>query len=141
MPQAIRDYITATRNCEDIAMNMLVSSTTGLPPLYVSDKFKVDYGSRRGIYTRNGHMATRHACVRDISALFERSDMVLMNSSLAYVLGRTSVFRRDKFRSREYDENILLQALRQSSYSDAHRLHALESIRSHLRGSSQQSMG
>jgi glucuronyl/N-acetylglucosaminyl transferase EXT1/glucuronyl/N-acetylglucosaminyl transferase EXT2 len=131
MPRAIQNYVRTKRNCEDIAINMLVSNATGLPPVYITDDYKVDYGAKRGIYTRNGHMASRHACVQDMSAYFRPN--VLVNTSSAYISGRASAFQHDKFNSREHDDNILWRALSQCSYSNAHRLRALKTIRSHLR--------
>ena len=35
MPQAIRDKVDSFMNCEDIAMNFLVSHITGKPPVKV----------------------------------------------------------------------------------------------------------
>ncbi|KAG1337739.1 glycosyltransferase family 64 protein C4 [Cocos nucifera] len=35
MPAAIRDYVTKNRNCEDIAMSLLVANVTGAPPIWV----------------------------------------------------------------------------------------------------------
>lgn len=37
MPQAIRDMVDEYINCEDIAMNFLVSHITRKPPIKVSD--------------------------------------------------------------------------------------------------------
>ena len=36
MPKKIRNWVDKHMNCEDIAMNFLVSNYTGLPPLKVS---------------------------------------------------------------------------------------------------------
>ncbi len=38
MPQAIRDMVDEYINCEDIAMNFLVSHITRKPPIKVSDR-------------------------------------------------------------------------------------------------------
>lgn len=38
MPQAIRDMVDEYINCEDIAMNFLVSHITRKPPIKVSDE-------------------------------------------------------------------------------------------------------
>lgn len=40
MPQAIRDKVDEYMNCEDIAMNFLVSHMTRQPPVKVNHKFK-----------------------------------------------------------------------------------------------------
>ena len=39
MPAKIRDWVDLHMNCEDIAMNFLISNYTGLPPLKVSFKW------------------------------------------------------------------------------------------------------
>ena len=62
----IRDYVDRVQNCEDIAMNFLVSVSSRLPPLYVRDEKKVDFGGKLGIYTRNGHNSRRNDCVSDM---------------------------------------------------------------------------
>ena len=38
MPQQIREWVDRHTNCEDIAMNFLISNYTNLPPLKVSTK-------------------------------------------------------------------------------------------------------
>ncbi|KAL8470320.1 hypothetical protein ACS0TY_032969 [Phlomoides rotata] len=35
MPSSIREYVTQSRNCEDIAMSFLVANATGAPPIWV----------------------------------------------------------------------------------------------------------
>ena len=39
MPQPIRDMVDEYMNCEDIAMNFLVSHVTGRPPIKVFNSF------------------------------------------------------------------------------------------------------
>ncbi len=43
MPAGIRDWVDDHINCEDIAMNFLISNYTGLPPLKVSVVWSVHY--------------------------------------------------------------------------------------------------
>ena len=40
MPQVIRDKVDEYMNCEDLAMNLLVSHITRKPPIKVCDNFQ-----------------------------------------------------------------------------------------------------
>ena len=41
MPSAIRSLVDSERNCEDIAMQFLISNSTGLPPVYIKGHLDV----------------------------------------------------------------------------------------------------
>ena len=59
MPVSIRAYIDENRNCEDIAMQFLISNHTGLPPLYVKGHLS-DYGALGGISTSKNVLVAGH---------------------------------------------------------------------------------
>ena len=59
MPASIRTYIDEKRNCEDIAMQYLISNYTGLPPLYVKGHLS-DYGALGGISTSKNFVVAGH---------------------------------------------------------------------------------
>jgi glucuronyl/N-acetylglucosaminyl transferase EXT2 len=74
MPREIREYVDKNRNCEDIAMQFLVSNTTSLSPIYVKGHL-TDLGALNGISTSKnvisaGHMSKRSSCLNDLSKLF-----------------------------------------------------------------------
>ncbi len=89
-PQAVRDHVDRHKNCEDIAMSMLVanytryraslssstssSSTTAGPalparPIYVEGQVS-DLGLFGGISTGSGHMSTRSDCLTELTKIF-----------------------------------------------------------------------
>ena len=59
MPQKVRDYVDKNKNCEDIAMNFIVTQLSGLPPLLVEDPAKLDYGTSSGLSSRGSHDLSR----------------------------------------------------------------------------------
>ena len=74
MPAVVRNYVDERRNCEDIAMQFLVTNITALPPLYVKGHLS-DLGALAGISTsknviKAGHMASRSECLNDLTELF-----------------------------------------------------------------------
>ena len=112
----IRDYVDSVQNCEDIAMNFLVSAATRLPPLYVRDEEKVDFGGKLGIYTRNGHASSRNDCVSDIYRML--GSIEPKTSSVSYSVRelKESPFEEDSFRALDlHSITIDLMILRSDS--------------------------
>ena len=112
----IRDYVDSVQNCEDIAMNFLVSAATRLPPLYVRDEEKVDFGGKLGIYTRNGHASSRNNCVSDIYRML--GSIEPKTSSVSYSVRelKESPFEEDAFRALDlHSITIDLMILRSDS--------------------------
>jgi Glycosyl transferase family 64 domain len=76
-PQEILDYVDTHKNCEDVAMSLLVANYTraknGKPayPIYVEGSVS-DKGLFGGISTGSGHMATRSECLSDLSKVYEK---------------------------------------------------------------------
>ena len=70
MPQSIRDLVDERMNCEDIAMQFLISNHTSLPPLYIKGNLQ-DLGALNGISTKKnvisaGHMDERSQCLNEL---------------------------------------------------------------------------
>lgn len=84
MPARIKDYITRSRNCEDIAMSFLVANATGAPPIWVKGKI-FEIGST-GISSLGGHSEKRTQCVNRFVAEFGR--MPLVSTSVKVVDSR-----------------------------------------------------
>ena len=87
MPPGVHAFIDAGRNCEDIAMQYLVSNRTALPPIYVRG-YMTDLGVLGGISTsRNivsaAHMDARSNCLTQLSKLFRGTPLVYSKTIVA----------------------------------------------------------
>jgi hypothetical protein len=74
MPPEVRALVDQERNCEDIAMQFLISNSTGLPPIYVKGHLK-DLGALNGISTshnvaKSQHMDTRSKCLNELTQYY-----------------------------------------------------------------------
>jgi len=75
MPEKIRKYVDDSRNCEDLAMQFLVSNITGLRPIYIKGHL-TDLGVLNGISTSKnviaaGHMDKRTDCLNELVKLYD----------------------------------------------------------------------
>ncbi|PSR93390.1 Glycosyltransferase family 64 protein [Actinidia chinensis var. chinensis] len=77
MPSSIHDYITTERNCEDIAMSLLVANATDAPPIWVKGKI-YEIGSS-GISHLKGHSNRRNKCLNDFVSLYGTMPLVPTN--------------------------------------------------------------
>ncbi|GMH09066.1 hypothetical protein Nepgr_010906 [Nepenthes gracilis] len=77
MPTSIRDYVTRERNCEDIAMSLLVANATGAPPIWVKGKI-YEIGSS-GISSLKSHSHKRNKCLNDFISLYGAVPLVSTN--------------------------------------------------------------
>ncbi|XP_059667009.1 glycosylinositol phosphorylceramide mannosyl transferase 1-like [Cornus florida] len=77
MPSSIRDYVTRERNCEDIAMSLLVANATDAPPIWVRGKI-YEIGSS-GISSLKGHNNRRNKCLNDFISLYGTMPLVSTN--------------------------------------------------------------
>lgn len=88
MPAGVHAFIDTGRNCEDIAMQYLVSNVTSLPPVYVKGHLS-DLGVLGGISTsRNiaaaAHMDARSNCLNRLSGFFGGTPLVYSNYIVDY---------------------------------------------------------
>ncbi|XP_028792668.1 glycosyltransferase family 64 protein C4 isoform X2 [Neltuma alba] len=88
MPRSIREYVTKNRNCEDIAMSILVANATGTPPIWVKGNI-YEIGST-GISSLGGHSDRRTECLNRFAAEYGR--MPLVSTTLKAVDGRNTWF-------------------------------------------------
>ncbi|KAG8381440.1 hypothetical protein BUALT_Bualt06G0122200 [Buddleja alternifolia] len=77
MPSSIHNYVSKARNCEDIAMSLLVANATGAPPIWVKGKL-YDIGSS-GISTLKGQSDRRNKCLNDFVSLYGTMPLVSTN--------------------------------------------------------------
>ena len=80
MPASIRTLVDEERNCEDIAMQFLISNTTGIPPIYVKGSLQ-DLGALNGISTSQNvlsakHMGSRSDCLNILVKAYGRNPLV-----------------------------------------------------------------
>ncbi|KAF3063270.1 Exostosin [Trichoderma lentiforme] len=69
--QKVRDYVDDHFNCEDIALNYVVSYLTGTGPLLVKGRDKyVNYEPAQGISKKPGHLEARSKCLNDLTKMF-----------------------------------------------------------------------
>ena len=84
MPAEVLKYIDEKRNCEDIAMQFLVSNHTDLPPIFVKGHL-TDLGVFGGISTSQNvatasHMGERSDCLNTLVRLFGKGRNPLVKS-------------------------------------------------------------
>lgn len=77
MPSSVHDYVSRERNCEDIAMSLLVANATSAPPIWVKGKI-YEIGSS-GISSLQGHSKRRDKCLNDFISLFGTMPLVSTN--------------------------------------------------------------
>ncbi|XP_039134455.1 glycosyltransferase family 64 protein C4 [Dioscorea cayenensis subsp. rotundata] len=88
MPSSIHDYVTRERNCEDIAMSLLIANASGAPPVWVKGNL-YEIGSS-GISSMKGHNERRNKCLNDFISLYET--MPLVSTSMKAVDTRQEWF-------------------------------------------------
>ena len=75
MPRAIRDWVDDHMNCEDIAINFLVSSYSRQPPIKVTPrkKFKcMNCTAKESLWSDPGHFHERNICFNHFVNVFGR---------------------------------------------------------------------
>ncbi|KAL3834547.1 hypothetical protein ACJIZ3_009283 [Penstemon smallii] len=77
MPSPIHDYVSRERNCEDIAMSLLVANATGAPPIWVKGKI-YEIGSS-GISSLKSQSDKRNKCTNDLISIFGTMPLVSTN--------------------------------------------------------------
>ncbi|KAH8311749.1 hypothetical protein KR044_007870, partial [Drosophila immigrans] len=70
LPQAIRDKVDELMNCEDIAMNFLVSHLTRRPPIKVTGRSRFGCVSCGSLSKDDSHFEERHKCINFFSQVF-----------------------------------------------------------------------
>ena len=103
MPTRIRNYVKEKRNCEDIAMNFLISHVTGKAPIKVTPKrvFVCNQCSHKSELSRDlaQHFSERSGCINYFANVYKsmplkavefRADPVLFNDHLPEQLKKFS---------------------------------------------------
>ncbi|GMR39982.1 hypothetical protein PMAYCL1PPCAC_10177, partial [Pristionchus mayeri] len=74
---AILEFVEKHRNCEDIAMNFLVSHLTRKPPLKVVKKTDVTNGAKPGLSKRGNHYLERNECIQMFTAIYGYNPLLI----------------------------------------------------------------
>lgn len=77
MSPSIQNYVSRERNCEDIAMSLLVANATGGPPIWV--KGKIYEMGASSISSLKGHSQRRNKCLNDLISLYGTLPLVPTN--------------------------------------------------------------
>ncbi|KAK9473530.1 glycosyl transferase family 64 domain-containing protein [Dipodascopsis tothii] len=97
LPDYILKYVDDLINCEDIAMNFLVTGVTNAPPIHVVSDEVYDFGLENGISSSPTHWKVRGQCVNTIIGLFG-------NNTLQSAVGSVSRYTDTDFKSTTWDQ-------------------------------------
>lgn len=80
MSQEVRNIVDKEQNCEDIAMQFMISNITKLPPIYIRGNLQ-DLGAIGGISTRTNiikakHMDKRSQCLNVLVNAFGKNPLI-----------------------------------------------------------------
>lgn len=65
MPSEIREHVNKIKNCEDIAMNFLVSHLTRKPPIKTTSRWTLKCSTcTESLFKTDSHFEKRHECIR-----------------------------------------------------------------------------
>jgi len=92
----IHRYVDMGMNCEDIAMNMMVSGLTNAAPVCVAEASVLDFGTSHGISISSAFTVRRDQCTQDLIELFER-DTLLPSREMVHQ------FNKNKFAKMDWD--------------------------------------
>lgn len=101
----IHRYVDMGMNCEDIAMNMMVSGLTNAAPVCVAEASVLDFGTSHGISISSAFTVRRDQCTQDLIELFER-DTLLPSREMVHQ------FNKNKFAKMDWDrfDSIMVSA-------------------------------
>lgn len=71
MPSAIRDHVDSVQNCEDIAMNFLVSHLSRKPPIKTTSRWTLKCPTcSESLFKEDSHFNKRHECIRLFTKIY-----------------------------------------------------------------------
>ena len=92
MPQAVRELVDEFMNCEDIAMNFLVSHVTGKPPVKVTSRWTFRCpGCPVALSSTDGHFDERQVCINKLARIFGYMPLVFTQYRVDSVLFKTKL--------------------------------------------------
>lgn len=92
LPQAIRDKVDEYMNCEDIAMNFLVSHITRKPPVKVTSRWTFRCpGCPVSLSEDDTHFQERHKCINYFSQVFGYTPLLYTQYRADSILFKTRI--------------------------------------------------
>lgn len=92
MPQAIRDKVDESMNCEDLAMNFLISHLTRQPPVKVTSRWTFRCPScPQGLSDDDSHMDERSRCINFFSEVYGYTPLLYTQVRADSVLFKTRI--------------------------------------------------
>ncbi|XP_067928129.1 exostosin-like 3 isoform X2 [Watersipora subatra] len=93
MARAIRDKVDEFMNCEDIAMNFLVSHLTGKPPVKTTSRwtFRCSTCGEASLWTDESHFRERHECIQYFTQIYGYLPLMYTQLRTDSVLFKTRV--------------------------------------------------
>ena len=92
MPRVVRDLVDEFMNCEDIAMNFLVSHVTGKPPVKVTSRWTFRCpGCPVALSSSDGHFDERQVCINKLARIFGYMPLVFTQYRVDSVLFKTKL--------------------------------------------------
>ena len=90
MPQAIRDKVDEYMNCEDIAMNFLVSHLNRAPPVKVTSRWTFRCpGCPVSLSEDDSHFTERHKCINFFTQVYGYNPLLNTQYRVDSVLFKT----------------------------------------------------
>ncbi|RDD47513.1 Exostosin-like 3 [Trichoplax sp. H2] len=92
MPEGIRRRVDEIMNCEDIAMNFLISHITGKPPIKVTSRWNFNCPTCETTLTRDvNHFKKRNSCVNYFAQIYGYMPLIFSQFRVDSILYRTRV--------------------------------------------------
>ncbi|XP_071494929.1 exostosin-like 3 [Diadema antillarum] len=92
MPQPIRDKVDEYMNCEDIAMNFLVSHVTRKPPIKVTSRWTFRCaGCPEALSMDDSHFQERHKCIQYFTKVYGYTPLLYTQYRVDSVLFKTRI--------------------------------------------------
>ncbi|KAM3723091.1 Exostosin-2 [Dirofilaria immitis] len=90
MPQVIREKVDEFMNCEDLAMNFLVSHITREPPIKTTSKWTLRCPTcKTSLYQRTTHYLQRHECIQFFTQVYGYNPLLFTQLRVDSVLFKT----------------------------------------------------
>ena len=92
MPAAIREKVDEYMNCEDLAMNMLISHLTRSPPIKVTSRWTFRCpGCPSTLYEDESHFQERHKCINFFQQVYGYMPLMYTQFRADSVLFKTRI--------------------------------------------------
>jgi len=92
MPQAIRNMVDELMNCEDLAMNFLISHITRQPPVKVTSRWTFRCpGCPVSLSEDDSHFQERHKCINEFARIYGYNPLLYTQYRADSVLFKTRI--------------------------------------------------